>query len=69
VHAHVAEVVAEARLEEGAGGGVEGLAGRAKDFVHDRWNATGVSGFEFRVSSCALKFGLAALRALASHTR
>jgi len=35
VDADAAEVVAEAGLEEGAGGGVERLAGRAQYFVHD----------------------------------
>jgi hypothetical protein len=33
---HPAEVVAEARLHEGASFSVERLAGRAQDFVDDR---------------------------------
>jgi hypothetical protein len=33
---HQAEVISEAWLKEGAGGGVQGLTGRAQHFVHDR---------------------------------
>src|SRR5450432_3152928 len=39
VHAHLAEVMTEAWLNECPGGGVEGLSGRAQDIVHQRRNA------------------------------
>jgi len=38
VHSHLAEVVAETRLEERAGRTIERLAGRAQHFMYNRRN-------------------------------
>jgi hypothetical protein len=40
-HAHLAEIMAETRLHEGARGGIEGLAGGAKRLVDDRRRGSG----------------------------
>jgi hypothetical protein len=64
MHAHMTEIVTEARLEEGAGGRIEWLAGGAKDIVDDLWN---FGSFEI-IARPALEqpFLLRTLRALAA---
>jgi hypothetical protein len=41
VNADVAEVLAEAGLEKGAGGGVERMSGRTEDVAHHAWEVRG----------------------------
>jgi hypothetical protein len=45
VHAHLAKIVTEAGLEEGAGGGVERMAGRTEDIAY---NAGDMGGSRWR---------------------
>jgi hypothetical protein len=41
VHAHVAKIMAKARLHKRAGGGIKRLAGRTQNISDMRWRAPG----------------------------
>jgi hypothetical protein len=69
MNAHCAEVMFEAWLHEGAGGLVKRLAGRAQNFVDDRWGERIVLGFKFRGLGLSLQAFLAALVAFAARSR